>query len=329
MNGLSILPVEGVGEVRAGDDLAALLVGAIGRDGLADGDVLVVTSKVVSKAEGRSVTGDRSVAIDDETDREVARRGGTVIVRTHHGLVLAGAGIDASNTGPGTVLLLPRDPDASARGIREALASSTGRNVAVVVSDTAGRAWRHGQADLAIGAAGLIVLDDHAGRTDDYGNTLTVTAPAVADEVAAAADLVKGKLARRPAAVLRGLEDLVLPRGEHGPGAQALVRAEDEDMFGYGARDAVLHAVGGSSEDRRGFGRSASHDEAAARLAEVAAAAVDSRGDALVVQLPEEPRAAGRLEARMAAVAFALGWQQVEGPGADSPTLLRFRPATP
>ncbi len=329
MTALTVLPVDGVGEVRAGDDLAALLLGAIGADGVSDGDVLVVTSKVVSKAEGRSVTGDRGAALGGETDREVASRGGTVIVRTHHGLVLAGAGIDASNTEPGTVLLLPRDPDASAREMREALAASTGRNVAVVVSDTAGRAWRHGQADLAIGAAGLVVLDDHAGRTDDYGNALTVTAPAVADEVAAAADLVKGKLARRPAAVLRGLGDLVLPRGEHGPGARALVRAEDEDMFGYGARDAVLHAVAAAPQHRRGFGRPAPRKEALARLAEVAGVAVGTRGDALVVPLPEEPRSAGRLEARLDAVAFALGWQRVEGAGDDSATLLRFRPATP
>lgn len=329
MNQLSVLPVEGVGEVRTGDDLAALLLGVVGADVLADGDVLVVTSKVVSKAEGRTVAGDRSAALDGETEREVARRGGTVIVRTHHGLVLAGAGIDASNTEPGTVLLLPRDPDASARRMREALAAATGRNVAVVVSDTAGRAWRHGQTDMAIGAAGLVVLDDHAGRTDDYGNALTVTAPAVADEVAAAADLVKGKLARRPAAVLRGLDELVLPRGEHGPGARALVRAEDEDMFGYGARDAVLHAVGGAAGHRRGFGRPASSDDAAARLAETAGVGLALRDGSLVVPLPEEPRAAGRLEARLEAAAFALGWQVVEGPDDESGTLLKFRPATP
>lgn len=323
---VTVLPVEGVGEVAPGDDLTALLLAALGDRGLQSGDLLVVTSKVVSKAEGRTVTGDRASALAGETLREVARRGDTVVVRTHHGLVLAGAGIDASNTPPGTVLLLPRDPDASARSLRESVARATGRNVAVVISDTAGRAWRHGQTDLAIGAAGLVVLDDHAGRTDDYGNELTVTAPAVADEVAAAADLVKGKLFRRPAAVLRGLGHLVLPAGEHGAGAGALVRPEDEDMFGYGARDAVLRALGGAAADRRGFGRPARQEAAAARLREVAGVEVGRAGDALVVPLPEQARPAGRLEARLEAAAFALGWLRVDD---DSTTRVRFRPVTP
>jgi coenzyme F420-0:L-glutamate ligase/coenzyme F420-1:gamma-L-glutamate ligase len=323
---LSVIPVEGVGEITAGADLTAVLLAALDDDDLQDGDVLVVTSKVVSKAEGRSRGTDRNTALGDETDRIVARRGGTVVVRTHHGLVLAGAGIDASNTPPGTVLLLPRDPDASARRIRDAVGTSTGRNVAVVVSDTAGRAWRHGQIDLAIGAAGLVVMDDHAGRKDEYGNQLTVTAPAVADEVASAADLVKGKLARRPAAVVRGLGHLVLPPGEHGPGAGGLVRAEQEDMFGYGARDAVLHAVGGARPDLRGFGRAAPLGDTVTLLAQVTGAEVVSEGDALVVPLPLDPRAAGRLEARLEAVAFALGWLRVDDESAGP---LRFRAATP
>jgi coenzyme F420-0:L-glutamate ligase / coenzyme F420-1:gamma-L-glutamate ligase len=323
---LTVLPVEGVGEVRAGDDLPELLLAALGTDGLHDGDVLVVTSKVVSKAEGRSVAGDRDTALGGETDRIVASRGGTVVVRTHHGLVLAGAGIDASNTTPGTVLLLPHDPDASARGIRNALTTATGRNVAVVVSDTAGRAWRHGQVDLAIGAAGIVAVDDHAGRADDYGNRLTVTAPAVADEIASAADLVKGKLARRPAAVVRGLAHLVLARDEHGHGARALARGEAEDMFGYGARDAVLRAVGGSAADVRGFGRAAAADETARILSDLAGAEVVRDGDMLVVPLPADHRAAGRLETRAEAAAFALGWLRAPD---DSATLLRFRRATP
>jgi coenzyme F420-0:L-glutamate ligase / coenzyme F420-1:gamma-L-glutamate ligase len=323
---VTVVPVDGVGEVRHGDDLTVLLLAALGPDGLRDGDVVVVTSKVVSKAEGLMVAGDRADAGGGETVREVARRGDTVVVRTRHGLVLAGAGIDASNTEPGTVLLLPRDPDASARALREAVAAATGRNVAVVISDTAGRAWRHGQTDLAIGAAGLVVLDDHAGRTDAHGNQLTVTAPAVADEIAAAADLVKGKLLRRPAAVLRGVGHLVLPRADHGPGGRALVRGEDEDMFGYGAREAVLRAVGGAAADRRGFGRPAGEDEAADRLHEVAGVEVRREGGALAIPLPEPARAAGRLEARLEAVAFALGWLRVDD---DSTTRVRFRRATP
>ena len=201
-----LLPVEGIGEVTEGDDLAALLVTALGEETpLRDGDVVVVTSKVVSKAEGRVRYDDREAVIAAETDRVVAVRGGTRIVRTHHGLVLAAAGVDASNVAKGSVLSLPVDPDASAVRLREALRDRTFANVAVLVSDTAGRAWRTGQTDIAIGAAGLDVLDDHAGRTDPYGNPLAVTAPAVADELASAADLVKGKLSARPVAVVRGL----------------------------------------------------------------------------------------------------------------------------
>jgi coenzyme F420-0:L-glutamate ligase/coenzyme F420-1:gamma-L-glutamate ligase len=177
--------VPGIGEVTAGTDLAALVVD---RARLEDGDVVVVTSKVVSKAEGRVVTGGKAETLAVETDRVVARRGETSIVRTHHGLVMAAAGIDASNTTPGTLVLLPQDPDLSARVLRARLLELTGCVVAVVVSDTSGRAWRVGQTDIAIGAAGLRVLDDHAGRTDSYGNLLQVTAPALADEIAGAGD---------------------------------------------------------------------------------------------------------------------------------------------
>ncbi|MGN6574634.1 MAG: coenzyme F420-0:L-glutamate ligase, partial [Nocardioides sp.] len=268
---VTLLPVTGVGEVGAGDDLAGLLADALAAEdseagGLRDGDVLVVTSKVVSKAEGRRTTADKADVIAGETDRVLARRGRTSIVRTRHGLVLAGAGIDASNTAAGTVLLLPRDPDASARRLREGLLERTGRNVAVVVTDTAGRAWRNGQTDLAIGAAGLDVLHVYAGREDGYGNELAVTAPAVADEIASAADLVKAKLARRPAAVLRGLGELVRPAGDHGPGAATLVRDEAGDMFGLGSREAVLAAVAADPSSRRGFGAPAPAVAAAAQL---------------------------------------------------------------
>jgi coenzyme F420-0:L-glutamate ligase/coenzyme F420-1:gamma-L-glutamate ligase len=319
------LPVNGVGEIREGDDLAGLLRAATD---LRDGDILVVTSKVVSKAEGQVREGTRDAARPGQTDRDAARRGGTSIVRTPHGLVLAAGGIDASNTERGTVVLLPVDPDASARRLREALAAGPGgRNIAVLVSDTAGRAWRHGQTDLAVGAAGLEVLHDHAGRTDPHGNELAVTAPAVADELTAAADLVKRKLDGRPAAVVRGLEPMVLPPGEHGPGAAALVRGEAEDMFGLGAREAVLVAL--LADDPRGFGTPSPPAELAAALARLTSAPPVVPGDGeLVVELAGSDREQGALEARLRAVAFAHGWRsatEVTG----SRALVRMRPATP
>ncbi len=310
---LEVEAVEGLGEVGEGADLAALVVALTT---LADGDVLVVTSKVVSKAEGRVVVGDRETALTAETDRVVARRGRTTIVRTHHGLVMAAAGIDASNTAPGTAVLLPRDPDLSARRLRERLLDLTGRNVAVVVSDTAGRAWRTGQTDLAVGAAGLVVLDDHAGRVDPYGNPLAVTAPALADEVAGAGDLVKGKLGRTPVARLRGLSAQVLPAGQHGPGAAALVRPETEDLFGYGAREAVRRAVAGDAT--RGFGEVASAAEVTAALTALldasrageASASVVAGGDLLTVRLTAgDPRSAGRAEALVETVLRAHRWR--------------------
>jgi coenzyme F420-0:L-glutamate ligase/coenzyme F420-1:gamma-L-glutamate ligase len=232
---LEVLPVVGLPEVRRGDDLAALIVAAAD---LADGDVLVVTSKVVSKAEGRTLTADdREAAIDAETVRVVARRGATRIVETRHGFVLAAAGVDASNVEPGTVVLLPEDPDASARALRTALRETYGLDVAVVVSDTFGRPWRYGLTDVAVGAAGLAPLDDHRGRVDAHGHELGMTVTAVADEVAAAAELVKGKLAGVPAAVVRGLPDVV--GAADGPGAAAYVRPAAEDMFRYGHRETL------------------------------------------------------------------------------------------
>jgi len=230
---------DGVPEVAAGDDLAALLVAALAAEdfALADGDVVVVTSKVVSKAEGRAVRVDREEAITSETVRLVARRGGTRIVETRHGLVLAAAGVDATGTEPGTVLLLPVDPDASARALRSRLLELAGVDVAVVVTDTMGRAWRTGQTDQAIGVAGLAPLDDLRGRDDGHGNVLEVTVAAVADEVASAADLVKGKLGLRPFAVVRGLA--ARTAREDGPGAAALVRPAEDDMFRLGTRDVV------------------------------------------------------------------------------------------
>jgi coenzyme F420-0:L-glutamate ligase/coenzyme F420-1:gamma-L-glutamate ligase len=242
MTALQIFGLDGLPEVGPDDDLAELLA----RPELADGDILVVTSKIVSKAEGRSiVAGDREKAIDAETVRVVARRahpgGETRIVETRHGLVMAAAGVDSSNTAPGTVLLLPEDPDASAARLREGLRERLGVNVGVIVSDTMGRAWRLGLTDAAIGAAGLHPLDDLRGRTDRHGNRLDVTVTATADELASAADLVKGKLSGVPVAVVRGLTALVTAPGEHGPGARALVRPAADDMFRYGSAE-VVHA---------------------------------------------------------------------------------------
>jgi coenzyme F420-0:L-glutamate ligase / coenzyme F420-1:gamma-L-glutamate ligase len=322
---LSVLPVDGIGEVAPGDDLAVLVSAAIA---LHDDDILVVTSKAVSKAEGQVQAGTRDGALAGQTDRVVARRAATSIVRTPHGLVLAAGGIDASNTARGTVVLLPVDPDASARRMRESLAADPGgRNVAVLVSDTAGRAWRRGQTDIAIGAAGIDVLLDHAGRTDRHGNELAVTAPAVADELAAAADLVKRKLDGRPAAVVRGLGSLVLPPGEHGPGAGTLVRDEAEDMFGLGAREAVLAAL--QADDPRGFGAPSTIDDLADALRLVASgSAVHEERGGLVVALDGAERERGALEARVVTVAFAHGWRATFEP-TGSPASVRLRPRTP
>jgi dehydro coenzyme F420 reductase / coenzyme F420-0:L-glutamate ligase / coenzyme F420-1:gamma-L-glutamate ligase len=243
--GFTVIPVSGIPDITRGDDLARLIADAA--PGLGDGDILAVTSKIVSKAEGRvlraaDTPGDpgamREAAIDVETVRVVANLGGTRIVETRHGLVLAAAGVDNSNSEPGTVVLLPEDPDASARGLRAALADRLGIQVGVIITDTLGRPWRIGQTDTAIGLAGLAPFLDHRGRTDPYGNPLEVTMPAVADELAAAADLAKGKLANTPVAIVRGLAHLVTK--EDGAGAAALVRPAAEDMFRFGSRDVLF-----------------------------------------------------------------------------------------
>jgi coenzyme F420-0:L-glutamate ligase / coenzyme F420-1:gamma-L-glutamate ligase len=168
----------------------------------------------------------------------VARRGPTTIAQTRHGLVLAAAGVDESNTAPGTVVLLPEDPDESARRLRKALQARTGRTVGVIVTDTMGRPWRAGQTDNAIGAAGVTPVRDYRGEADTFGNILEVTVAAVADEIAAAADLVKGKSRQVPAAVVRGLAALVTE--QDGPGARAIIRPADEDMFRFGSADVPL-----------------------------------------------------------------------------------------
>lgn len=254
---LQVVGVRGIGEITPGEDLAETLADAMaavmwpdGTMGLHDGDIVVVTSKIVSKSEGQVVPeSEREDALEAETITVVATketpRGMTRIVRTHHGLVLAAAGIDASNAPSGHVLLLPRDPDASARALRQRLHEITGVSVGVIVTDTLGRPWRDGLTDCAIGVAGVTVLDDLRGHPDAQGRAMEATVIAVADEVASAADLVKGKSGGVPVALVRGLAHRVTV--DDGPGAVSGVRPLEEDLFPLGtvearregARDAV------------------------------------------------------------------------------------------
>jgi len=237
-----VAALDGIPEIRPGDDLAGIVARAYTGFGPADGDILVVTSKVVSKAEGRIiVAAERDAAIDAETVRVVATvehaGGRTRIVENPQGLVLAAAGVDASNAADGEVLLLPLDPDASARALAAAVRGTTGARVGVVISDTLGRAWRAGQIDQAIGAAGVRVLDDLRGSTDAGGRVLEATITALGDEIASAAELVKGKTSGRPVAVVRGLGALVTDSLD-GPGARGLQRPAREDLFRLGAAEA-------------------------------------------------------------------------------------------
>ncbi|OYN95099.1 coenzyme F420-0:L-glutamate ligase/coenzyme F420-1:gamma-L-glutamate ligase [Propionibacteriaceae bacterium ES.041] len=228
----------GIGEITPGCDLTGELLRVLVPH---DGDIWVVTSKVVSKAEGRFIDEtDKDRARRIESRRVVARRGGTTIVEHRLGLVHAAAGIDSSNVEPGRLLLLPLDPDASARRIRAEVAERTGARIGVLISDTSGRAWRTGQTDLAIGVAGVLPIDSHIGRTDPHGNDLRVTEIAVADELCGAADLAKTKLGGRPVAVIRGLAKLVTV--DDGSSAD-LLRPAAQDFFRLGRREAVLDAV--------------------------------------------------------------------------------------
>ncbi|MCW2654732.1 MAG: coenzyme gamma-glutamyl ligase [Mycobacterium sp.] len=238
---VELLPVTGLPEFRPGDDLAAAL--ATAAPWLKDGDVVVVTSKVVSKCEGRVVPAPadpdardelRRKLIDAEAVRVLARKGKTLITENTLGLVQAAAGVDGSNVGSTELALLPADPDASAATLCMRLRDRLGVTVAVVITDTMGRAWRNGQTDAAIGAAGLEVLHSYAGARDVHGNELSVTEVAVADEIAAAADLVKGKLTGIPVAAVRGLTVR-----DDGSNARALLRPGEEDLFWLGTEEAL------------------------------------------------------------------------------------------
>ncbi|MBF6424368.1 coenzyme F420-0:L-glutamate ligase [Nocardia cyriacigeorgica] len=238
---LRLLPITGLPEFRPGDDIAAHI--AANAPWLADGDVLVVTSKIVAKVEGRIVAAPldpeerdtaRRALVDQEAVRVLARKGRTLITENRLGIVQAASGVDGSNVEQGELVLLPVDPDASAKALRSALAERLGVEVAVVVTDTMGRAWRNGQIDAAIGASGLRVLHDYAGAVDGQGNELHVTQVAIADELAAAADLVKGKLGGVPVAVVRGL-----PISDDASSAADLVRRGTDDLFWLGTAEAI------------------------------------------------------------------------------------------
>ncbi|HEX2297365.1 MAG TPA: coenzyme F420-0:L-glutamate ligase, partial [Pseudonocardiaceae bacterium] len=239
-----IMPVRGLPEFRPGDDLTAALAAAA--PWLRTGDVVVVTSKVVSKVEGRLVPAPadpqarealRRELAQAQAHRVLARRNHTVITMNALGIVQAASGVDASNVERDEIALLPADPDASAARLRAGLAAALGVDVAVVITDTMGRAWRLGQVDAAIGVAGLAVLHRYGGSVDRHGNELTVTEVAIADEIASAADLVKGKLAGVPVAVLRGIRR----EGGDGGGSSAaqLVRPLPDDMFRLGTDLAI------------------------------------------------------------------------------------------
>ncbi len=250
MSELHARPIQGLPEVRAGDDLAQLLLAALGEQRLRDGQLLVIAHKVISKAEGsvvsladvrptalaREYAADQGrdprvvQAILDQTSELLRVGNGVLICRTHHGFVCANAGVDASNSADAdTLVLLPRDPDASARTLRARLRELSGASVGVLISDSFGRAWRNGQLDTAIGLAGMAALDDWRGRSDSRGLQLNATWVAVADAAAAAADLARAKDSREPAVLIDGLERFATP--EDGPGVAPLLRALQEDLF--------------------------------------------------------------------------------------------------
>lgn len=260
--------VTGMPEIGPDDDLVGLITHAVALQAaddteaaLRDGDILVVTSKIVSKAEGRQVpVADREKAIAQDTVRIVAERvhpgGVTQIVETRQGLIMAAAGIDTSNVPDGIALRLPEDPDASARALCAGLRERLGVTLGVIVTDTLGRPWRVGQTDVAIGAAGIVVTDDLRGGVDANGRPLQVTITVLADELAGAADLVKGKASGIPVAVVRGLGRLVADI--EAPGARTLVRSVDEDMFRFGSAEAYRLGYEAALAELRDGGQTAS-----------------------------------------------------------------------
>ncbi|RLP85975.1 coenzyme F420-0:L-glutamate ligase [Micromonospora sp. CV4] len=279
---LEILPVLGIGHVTEGDDLAALI--ATAAPWLRDGDVLVVTSKIVSKAEGRLVDvpadGPERLAARDEvlaseTARVVTSRGPTRIVQTHHGFVMASAGIDASNVDKTRLVLLPVDPDASARALRAALRKRYDLDVAVIITDTMGRPWRNGLTDVALGVAGMPAIRDHRGEVDPYGNELQLTQMAVVDELAGAGELIKGKCDQVPVAVVRGY--LSTTSADDSAGARALVRDAAQDLFSLGTAEARAAGLTDAATLTDGPGPTPA-DPAAARRAIDAVAGVVAPG---------------------------------------------------
>ena len=225
--GFTVLPVTGIPEIRPGDDVGALIAAAYPGGPPQEADVVVVAHKVVSKAEGRIVSGDdRRAAARAESVRVLRRAGEMIVSETRHGFVCANAGVDASNVEPGVVALLPLDPDLSARRIRARIRNATGTDVAVIVSDTFGRAWRLGQTNVAIGVAGMDPFTDYRGTADTFGNELNATRICTADELAGAAEIVMGKATGNCAAVVRGAAH----RRAEGS-ARAIVRPPGEDLF--------------------------------------------------------------------------------------------------
>ncbi len=308
---LEILPVLGIGDVTEGDDLAAMI--ATAAPWLRDGDVLVVTSKIVSKAEGRLVDvpadGPERLAARDgvlaaETARVVATRGTTRIVQTHHGFVMASAGIDASNVDKTRLVLLPKDPDASARALRAALRDQYHLDVAVIISDTMGRPWRNGLTDVALGVAGMPAIRDHRGEVDPYGNELQLTQMAVVDELAGAAELIKGKCDQVPVAVVRGY--LGVGRTADGEGGRVLIRDAALDLFSLGTAEARAEGLRQAARLADGPGPTpadpAAVDRAIAAVAEVVAPGTvfthvtdDEVRASLVANVPGWPEQAGGL----------------------------------
>jgi len=318
---LEIWGIDGIGEVRPGDDIAALVLAA-GAD-IRDGDVLVVTSKIVSKAQGRLVAGTRADHLDAETARVVARRDDTAIVETHHGFVMAAAGIDASNVPDGHVALLPADPDAAAATIRTSMAAA-GIDVAVIISDTMGRAWRNGVIDTAIGAAGLDVVWDLRGQRDPAGHLLEATVVAIADELASAADLAKGKLSNSPVAVIRGFP---FTSNDSAAGARPLVRPAADDMFRLGTHEAMQQVVADAAPVATPAGDIAAIDRdivlrAVASLGPVGVV-LHVTADGRAVSAEGEPLEAGYTLGRLAAALAAQGLRATVPTPTETGALIR------